>query len=85
MSNEWRFTNTMTQGRQYTLPLRNHPSELIDFHSSKKRKLQKQPDFKHLQDQIARHQMEIHILKVHQKEIFQNFIECGNPKGQTKI
>ena len=60
------------------------PSELIDLPSSKKRKLQKQPDFKHLHDQIVKYQMEIHILKVHQKEIIQHLLNVEIERDKLK-
>ena len=73
MSSTWRYTNTMAQGKQYTLPFKNQPSELVEI-APKERKVDKHVGLKYLQDQIVRHQMEMQMLKAHQKENIQNLL-----------
>lgn len=70
--------------KQWTLPLRHHAAETIDIPSSKKSRIQKHTDAKNMENQVQKCQMEIAMLKVHQKELIRNLLNVEIERDRLK-
>ena len=86
MVNACKFQNNLTvaMDKQWTLPIKNQPAQIIETQCSKKRKVQKHTDTKTLENQIQKCQMEIAMLKLHQKELIRNLLNVEIERDRLK-
>ena len=78
----WTATN-MT--KQWTLPQRGKPSELIDVAPSNNRKIIKFTDTKQPTNNSKQSQVEVAMVKYHQTELIRQWLGLESERDQHKI
>ena len=70
--------------KQWTLPLRGIPPEIIDAAPSRKRKIVKSTDTKQLEHELKKSQLEVAMLKLHQKDLIRQLLELEFERDRLK-
>ena len=70
--------------KQWTLPLRGKPADIIDVAPSRKRRINKFKDTQQLGNEPNKSQMEVAMLKLHQKELIRQLLGLEFERDQLK-
>ena len=70
--------------KQWSLPLKNCPPEIVEIPQSKRRRIQKDLGVQSLQNEIAKIKAENKMLKEHQKELFGNLLNIEMERNMLK-